>query len=324
MRVRLHGRRVRGWVVADGVEPEVARADLQPLLEWVSAGPPADVVDLCHWIAWRYAGPRPLALRSASPPNRVLSAAPEPAVHVSPPAPLPEGLDAARRASVAGVAWPPATGRTEVVAGLVAEEGSTIVVAPDATGIAAAEHALSERGHVCVVLRADQPDAERTRAWDAARAGACVVLGTRLAVLAPVPDLTAVVVLDDGDEALKEERVPAWNAREVALERGARAGARVTFVSPAPSVEAVRAADAVLRADRGVERAGWPVLVVVDQRDAAAGRAVVSDARGVQARAATRPGPRSACTATRPGSWAGGSVSRGCATSSTDCSRAPP
>ena len=141
---------------------------------------------------------------------------------------------------------------------------------------------------MCVVLRANQPDAERTRAWDAARAGACVVLGTRLAVLAPVPDLTAVVVLDDGDEALKEERVPAWNAREVALERGARAGARVTFVSPAPSVEAVRAADAVLRADRGVERAGWPVLVVVDQRDAAPGRAVLSDALADQARAALR------------------------------------
>ena len=53
MRVPLHGRRVRGWVVADGVEPEAARADLLPLVEWVSAGPPADVVDLCHWAAWR-------------------------------------------------------------------------------------------------------------------------------------------------------------------------------------------------------------------------------------------------------------------------------
>ena len=129
-------------------------------------------------------------------------------MHVSPPAPLPEGLDAARRASVACVAWPPATGRTEVVAGLVAEEGSTIVVAPDASRHRCRRHALSARGHVCVVLRANQPDAERTRAWDAARAGVCVVLGARLAVLAPVPDLTAVVVLDDGDEALKEERVP--------------------------------------------------------------------------------------------------------------------
>jgi primosomal protein N' (replication factor Y) len=287
--------------VADGVAPEVPRSELQPLLEWVSAGPSDDVVDLCRWVAWRYAGPWPLVLRSASPPNRVLTTAPEPAVQVSPPAPLPEGLDAARRPGVACVAWPPATGRAEVVAGLMAEEGSTIVVAPDATGIAAVEHALSERGHVCVVLRADQPDAERTRAWDAARAGACVVLGARLAVLAPVPDLTAVVVLDDGDEALKEERVPAWNAREVALERGARAGARVTFVSPAPSVEAVRAADAVLRADRGVERAGWPVLVVVDQRDAAPGRAVLSDELANHARAALERDQRVVCVLNRKG-----------------------
>ena len=39
-------------------------------------------------------------------------------------------------------------------------------------------------------------------------AGACVVVGGRTAVWAPVPDLAAVVVLDEGDEALQEERVP--------------------------------------------------------------------------------------------------------------------
>ena len=57
-------------------------------------------------------------------------------------------------------------------------------------------------------LGSEHPDAERTRAWDRARAGACVVVGGRTAVWAPVPDLAAVVVLDEGDEALEEERAP--------------------------------------------------------------------------------------------------------------------
>ena len=39
------------------------------------------------------------------------------------------------------------------------------------------------------------------------------MLGGRSAVLAPVPDLAAVVILDDGAEALKEERSPTWHAR---------------------------------------------------------------------------------------------------------------
>jgi primosomal protein N' (replication factor Y) len=56
VRVPLHGRRVRGWVLADHVESEVAPAQLRPLQKVVSAGPPPDVVALCEWAAWRWAG----------------------------------------------------------------------------------------------------------------------------------------------------------------------------------------------------------------------------------------------------------------------------
>ena len=49
------------------------------------------------------------------------------------------------------------------------------------------------------------------------------------------PDLAAVVVLDEGDEALQEERVPTWHARDVVLERARRVGAAVTLVAPLPT-----------------------------------------------------------------------------------------
>ena len=64
VRVPLHGRRVRGWVVADDVEPGT-RERLLDVLAVASDGPPPRVVDLAGWIAWRWAGPRIAVLRSA-------------------------------------------------------------------------------------------------------------------------------------------------------------------------------------------------------------------------------------------------------------------
>src|SRR5437763_13833261 len=57
VRVPLHGRRVRGWVVDDDVIPETGER-LLDLLAVASDGPSADVVALTDWIAWRWSGPR--------------------------------------------------------------------------------------------------------------------------------------------------------------------------------------------------------------------------------------------------------------------------
>ena len=45
--------------------------DLHEVVGLVSAGPPAEVVDLCRWAAWRWAGPLATFLRAASAPNRI-------------------------------------------------------------------------------------------------------------------------------------------------------------------------------------------------------------------------------------------------------------
>ena len=82
-------------------------------------------------------------------------------------------------------------------------------------------------------------------------------------MLAPVPDLAAIVVVDDGSEALKEERSPTWHARDVAAERAHRRGARLTLVSPAPPLESP---GPILVPSRTDERAGWPIVEVVDRR----------------------------------------------------------
>ena len=100
--------------------------------------------------------------------------------------------------------------------------------------------------------------------WARAAGGGCVVVGARAAAWAPAPGLTLAVVVDEHDEALQEERVPTWHARDVVLERARRAGAVAVLLS-VPSLEALDAG-ALLVPPRRVERAGWPVLDIVDRR----------------------------------------------------------
>ncbi|MEY2430430.1 MAG: hypothetical protein QOC92_155 [Acidimicrobiaceae bacterium] len=95
---------------------------------------------------------------------------------------------------------------------------------------------------------------------------ALVVGARRSSVWASVPRLDAIVVLDEHDEGLKEERVPTWHARDVAIERARRAGVPCVLVSPCPTLEALAVADRVIEPSRAEERAGWPILEIVDRR----------------------------------------------------------
>ncbi|MEY2447807.1 MAG: hypothetical protein QOH79_1283 [Acidimicrobiaceae bacterium] len=95
---------------------------------------------------------------------------------------------------------------------------------------------------------------------------ALVVDARRSSVWASVQRLEAIVVLDEHDEGLKEERVPTWHARDVAIERARRAGVPCVLVSPCPSLEALAAADRVIEPSRADERAAWPILDVIDRR----------------------------------------------------------
>jgi primosomal protein N' (replication factor Y) len=96
---------------------------------------------------------------------------------------------------------------------------------------------------------------------------ALVVEGRRSAVWASVDHIDAIVVYDEHDEGLKEERVPTWHARDVALERARRAGVPCVLVSPCPSLEALAVADRVIEPSRTEERGGWPIVDVIDRRD---------------------------------------------------------
>jgi DNA repair protein RadC len=87
-----------------------------------------------------------------------------------------------------------------------------------------------------------------------------------------MPDLEAVIVVDEADESLEDERAPTWNARDVAVERAGRTGAGLHMVTPAPSVDAMVA----LGDPTFPEHPRWPRVTVVDTRDEVPGQALLT------------------------------------------------
>ena len=260
VRVPLHGRRVAAWVVEDDVTPDPGVHPID-LAASSGLGPPQSVMALAEWAAWRWAGPVSSFLGTASPPRvvRALGPTPSPGRAVTSPGGgsvvLVDEALAAGGSSVVRLA--PALDSSLLVQEVVHRTG------PDGVLVVAASRVRAE--HLAGRLRAvGVPVALLPDQWAAARRGGCVTVGTRAAAWAPVPRLSAAVVLDAHDEAHREERSPTWSAVEVVLERGRRDGAPVVLVSPCPPL-VVTEGRALVTTDRALERRGWPVVEVVDR-----------------------------------------------------------
>ena len=88
-------------------------------------------------------------------------------------------------------------------------------------------------------------DGERADEWRRIRAGDVdIVVGTRLAVVAPLADVGVVIVDEEHDAAYKSDRTPRLQARDAAIRLGELAGSAVILGSATPAVESLgRAVD---------------------------------------------------------------------------------
>jgi primosomal protein N' (replication factor Y) (superfamily II helicase) len=113
-------------------------------------------------------------------------------------------------------------------------------------------------------------DGERADEWRRIRAGDVdIVVGTRLAVLAPLADVGLVIVDEEHEAAYKSDRTPRLQARDVAMELGRIAGAAVILGSATPAVDSVGRARAggYRRVELPARPVGRPPIVeVVDLR----------------------------------------------------------
>ncbi len=254
VRFTLGGRRLRGWVTEVGVDPP-AGVELQPLERLTGMGPPAEVVSLARWAAWRWAGRTVHFLRAASPSRVVTGPAParsSPTGSLGSPS---QHDDLFKQPGAVTVLRSPPSDDGLALSRAAARQGDALIVAPALAHARRIAADLRRRG-VRVALGFDD--------WAQAAAGVTVV-GTRTAVWMPVPRLAAVVVLDEHAEGLQSEQAPTWHAREVALERARRAGAPAVLASPVPTLEALEAGQ-LRTVGRVTERDGWPAVDVLDRR----------------------------------------------------------
>ena len=282
VRIDLGGRRVGGWITEIETSPPDG-VELRPLARLRGLGPPPELMDLARWAAWRWAGSEVTFLRLASPPRVVAGAVStrrtragggrawvspggarlraglgpaDAAVFDAVTAALSDSASEPPQAAVSVLRLPPPQDPVPVALAAAAR-GDALVIVPEAAVARRVARALRRAG----VRVATPPDD-----WAEAAGGGCTVVGPRAAAWMPMPDLAAVVVFDEHDEALKSTQTPAWNARDVALERARRAGCPAVLTSPVPSLEALRAGQ-LLSPDRESEREGWPLVEVIDRRD---------------------------------------------------------
>lgn len=243
---------------------------IKPVIAVRGIGPPAPVVDMAQWAAWRWAGSFAFGLRTASS-EKVVSRLTAPALPPSPPARVGAETDEHR----------------DLIDSAFDQGGSVVRIAPsaDRSGLlfAAADRLWSGGEHkvgsgVLVLapthIQADSAARRLRRAgypvallpddWARARAGSCVVVGTMAAAYAPLSSLLGALVLDAHDEGYYAQAAPTWCAWAVVAERAERDGAPVVLVSPCPTLD-VMAGRRLLHLDHASERRSWPLIEVVDR-----------------------------------------------------------
>ena len=135
------------------------------------------------------------------------------------------------------------SGKTEVYLQAIAKEleagrGAIVMVPEIALTPQTVGRFASRFGDRVAVLHSALSDGERYDEWHRIRSGAArVVVGPRSAVWAPVRDLGLIVVDEEHETSYKQDEMPRYSARDVAVLRGAIEGAKVVLGSATPSLE---------------------------------------------------------------------------------------
>jgi primosomal protein N' (replication factor Y) len=250
----LGGAERVGLVVGLRDEP-APNARLRPLARVVDAapllGPPA--LEFARFLA---------AQSLTSLGSTALSLLPPPAAVIT-PSPLPAGDDPVT-AEVPLVLS--GSGRERRLLDRIAGSRATLLIVSDLDSAARWAQRLQKLGGV-VRLDSGVPDAERAAAWQALAAGrARLAVGTRSALLAPLPAGALLVLVDEHEPAHKPPGHPRLHSREVVFERGAREALRVVLTSATPSLETWSRCESGAATLEPPAPGRWPTVTIADPR----------------------------------------------------------
>ncbi|MDR1367374.1 MAG: primosomal protein N' [Candidatus Accumulibacter sp.] len=297
------GTKMRIGVIAGISEKEDSLCDPLRPIDMVLrdlASLPSDWFGLCAFCAGYYHAPLgevmlstlPAALRRSTPPKsrrerNIPSKAP--AFGAAPPELTLEQRDILEKITGAGSGFKTwllhgvtGSGKTEIYLRLIervlSEGRQTLLLTPEINLTPQLESRIRERfpdvGFAC--LHSELSEAARARNWCAAMSGqARVVLGTRLAVFTPLPELGLIVVDEEHDASFKQQDGVRYSARDLAVFRASERKIPIVLGSATPSLESwANATDASaprryallsLRA-RAAEKARLPLVQRIDTR----------------------------------------------------------
>jgi primosomal protein N' (replication factor Y) len=267
----LNGRRVGGWIThvsryGEGDDSGVTLDRLMPIMSVSGLGVEPELIPLTKWISERWWGSWRSVLSSASASRmreRIVHSRRTRSQDISTDAVSVAAFELFQSGGGLLVV-PPALSSLAVVLRLACV-GPVLVICPSQK-MASMGAAFLRRKGLSTALVPDE--------WDSARGGVDVVIGTRSGVFAPCPDVVAVVVIDEHDELLKEERSPAWDATAVASERARRAGVPFICTSAVPSAQSLHVLSG--RVKHVDAEKSWPKIMIVNLSDIPVARSLLS------------------------------------------------
>lgn len=169
------------------------------------------------------------------------------------------------------------SGKTELyiraIEEVVRQGKAAIVLLPEIALTAQTVQRFAARFERVAVLHSGLTAGQRNQQWQKVRAGQTdVVIGARSAIFAPVPKLGLVVVDEEHEPSYKQDSVPRYHGRDVAIKRTQLAGAHCILGSATPSLETIqncktRDSFSLVRLPKRVMDLPMPQMKLVDMRD---------------------------------------------------------
>ena len=168
------------------------------------------------------------------------------------------------------------SGKTELyiraIEAVVAKGKAAIVLLPEIALTAQTVQRFSARFARIAVMHSGLTAGQRNVQWQKIRAGETdVVIGARSAIFAPLPNLGIVVVDEEHEPSYKQDTVPRYHGRDVAIKRAQLAGAHCILGSATPSLESLhnsrtKSSFTLVRLPKRVMDLPMPEMKLVDMR----------------------------------------------------------